>query len=100
MVDVPREIGRPVPVKCIALRGTPVPIPLDGVPEIRNIFVQSFLTLARTMEVLPGRQQTFHQKRSFDEIARIVEHIEDRQTFTRGPIHEVRPYPMVARRIP
>ncbi len=60
MVDVPREIGRPVPVKRIALRGTAVPIPLDGVPEVRNILVQTFLTLAGAPEVLPRGQQTFH----------------------------------------
>jgi len=75
MVDVPREIGRPVPVERVALRGRRYQS-TRRCSEIRNIFVESF---SRSLgpEVLAGRHNLLRNAVSTRSPHR--RHIEDRQ---------------------
>src|SRR5436189_4508107 len=77
VIDVPRPVRRPMPVKCAALRRASIPVPFDRLPQMRDPRIEISFSIVRTIEILPCGQQTLHQECGFYYIAAIVEHIED-----------------------
>src|SRR5215469_102083 len=88
-----------MPVQRITLGRAPVPVPLDGFPEMRNPIVQIALLRIWAIEVLARGEQTFHQESRFDKITGIVEHAKQGQRLSGSAIHKMRPYSVVARRL-
>src|SRR5438034_5051101 len=64
---------------------------------MRNARVEVALGVAWAVEILASRQQAFHQERGFDQIASVVEHVEDGERLSGGAIHKVRPDAVIAR---
>src|SRR6185312_16543518 len=94
---MPRPIRRPVPIERGIIRRAPVPVPLHGVPEIRNEMIEIAFSLARPIKILARGQQAFHQKSSLNQIAAVVEHVEHGKSLSARSIHEMRPGTVITR---
>src|SRR5580704_3621205 len=97
MIDVPREFWRPMPEERIAAERAAIPIPFHRSPELRDAIVKIAFCICVAMEILTRSEQTFDKERSFDEIAGVVEHAENRKARPCVSIHEVRPHAVIAR---
>src|SRR5580700_8746227 len=52
MIDVPRPVRRPVPVKRVTLRRLAIPIPFHGFPEMGDALIERLLSGAGLIEIL------------------------------------------------
>src|ERR1019366_3126050 len=97
VIDIPGPLRRPMPIKSIALRRAAVPVPLHGLPKMRDSGEQIALTLARAIEVLPCSEQALHQECGLDQVSAVIKHVEYRQSLAALAVHEMRPSSVVAR---
>ena len=91
MVDVEAMIGRPVPVKKIAVGLLSVPIPLDLAPHPGDAVAYLALLRSVAIEILASGEQAMNHEGGFDEIATVVIFPEVWKDFPGASVEEVRP---------
>src|SRR5258706_15998459 len=98
-MNLPGPLWRPVPVNKVAGWRATVPIPFDGLPELRNPPVEILLWLCLTVEVLPGGEKPLHQERRFHQVPTVVEHAKHGHAFSGFSVHVMGPCSVIALRV-
>ena len=95
MIDEPGPLRRPMPIKGVAVRRFPVPIPFHGFPKMRDALGECGFLRRRAIEVLPRGKKTLNQERGLHEVPAAVNHIKNRKRLTAFAVHKMRPRPVV-----
>src|SRR5215468_6576647 len=85
-------IGRPVPVKEIAVGLFPIPVPLDRLPKIRDRLADFPFGLEIAVEILPRDEKPLNEERRFDQVAAVVIFSEERNNLSSPAVQEMRPH--------
>src|SRR5258707_3081749 len=99
VMNLPSPLWRPVPVNKVAGWRATVPIPFDGLPELRNPPVEILLGLCLAVEVLPGGEKPLHQERRFHQVSTVVEHAKYWHGFSRASVYVMGPGSVIALRV-
>src|SRR4030066_2314620 len=91
MADMPLVIWRPVPVKEIAIRRLPIPVPLHGFPQAGNTRPDLNFSASVPVKKLAGCQQSLDHECRFNQVTSVVIFPEEWDHFAGAPIQEVRP---------